>query len=67
MRHRWKASFVAECLDLPGIIRAQTLDELFVNIREAIGLHLEGEDLASLGIASNPTVLATTELEAVGH
>jgi len=59
--------FVAECLDLPVITQAQTLDELFVNIREAIGLHLEGEDLASLGIASNPTKLAAMEFEAVGN
>ena len=57
--------FVTECLDLPVITQAHTLDELFVNIREAIGLHLEGEDLGALGIANNPTVLATMELEAV--
>ena len=57
--------FVAECLDLPVVTQAPSLDELAVNIREAIGLHLEGEDLAVLGIASNPTILATMELEAV--
>jgi len=32
--------FVAECLDLPVVIQAATLDELAFNIREAIGLHL---------------------------
>ncbi len=57
--------FVAECLDLPVVTQAPTLDELAQNIREAIGLHLEGEDLAYLGIAPNPTILATMELEAV--
>jgi predicted RNase H-like HicB family nuclease len=57
--------FVAECLDLPVVTQAQTLDELAMNIREAISLHLEGEDLAALGIAINPTILATMELEAV--
>jgi len=57
--------FVAECLDLPVVTQAATLDELAANIREAIGLHLEGEDLADLGFASNPTILATMELEAV--
>ena len=57
--------FVAECLDLPIVTQAATLDELASNIREAIGLHLEGEDLAALGIADNPTILATMELEAV--
>ena len=57
--------FVAECLDLPVITQAATLDELAFNIREAIGLHLEGEDLAELGFCSDPTILATMELEAV--
>ncbi len=55
--------FVAECLDLPVVTQAFTLDELAVNIREAIGLHLE--DLAAMGIANNPTILATMELDAV--
>ncbi|MGA3239614.1 MAG: type II toxin-antitoxin system HicB family antitoxin [Bryobacteraceae bacterium] len=57
--------FAAECLDLPVVTQAATLDELASNIREAIGLHLEGEDLAALGFSANPTILATVELEAV--
>jgi len=57
--------FVAECLDLPVVTQAATLDELASNIREAIGLHLEGEDLSELGFSSDPTILATRELEAV--
>ena len=57
--------YVAECLDLPVVTQAPTLDQLAVNIKEAIGLHLEGEDLAELGLAANPTILASLELEAV--
>ena len=57
--------FVAECLDLPVVTQAATLDELASNIREAISLHLEGEDLLELGFSNNPTILATMELEAV--
>lgn len=57
--------FVAECLDLPVVTQAPTLDELSANIQEAIGLHLDGEDLAALGFAEHPTILATMELEAV--
>jgi len=57
--------FVAECLDLPVVTQATTLDELATNIQEAISLHLDGEDLAELGFASDPTILATMELEAV--
>jgi len=62
---RGEKQFVAECLDLPVVTEAPTLDELAVNIREAIALHLEGEDLAELGLSADPTVLATMELEAV--
>lgn len=62
---RGENHFIAECLDLPVVTQAPTLDELAANIREAIGLHLEGENLAALGFADNPTILATMELEAV--
>ena len=62
---RGERQFMAECLDLPVVTQAPSLDELAVNIREPIGLHLEGEGLAALGIAKHPTILATMELEAV--
>jgi predicted RNase H-like HicB family nuclease len=62
---RGETKYVAECLDLPVVTEADTLDELASNIREAIGLHLEGEDLAELGLAPDPTILATMELDAV--
>jgi len=61
---RGEQQYVAECLDLPVVTEAPTLDQLAVNIRETISLHLEGEDLAELGFAENPTILATMELQA---
>lgn len=57
--------YVAECLDLPVVTEAPTLDELTANIQEAISLHLDGEDLEELGFAADPTILATMELQAV--
>ncbi len=62
---RGESQYIAECLDLPVVTQAPTLDELARNIREAIGLHLEGEDLAELGLVADPTIVATMELEAV--
>jgi predicted RNase H-like HicB family nuclease len=62
---RGEEKYVAECLDLPVVIQGDTLDEVTANIREAIGLHLEGEDLAELGIAEDPAVMVTMELDAV--
>jgi len=62
---RGDEKYVAECLDLSVVTQGDTLDEVTANIREAIGLHLEGEDLAELGLAENPTVVAVMELDAV--
>ena len=43
--------YVAECIDLPIVTQGKTLDEVVENIREAISLHLEDEDLEELGIS----------------
>ncbi len=62
---RGEGQYVAECLDLPVVTEALTLDELRSNIEEAIAFHLEGEDMEELGFVCNPTILATMELQAV--
>jgi len=41
--------YVSECLDLPVVSQGKTLDEAARNIREAIALHLEGENLEAHG------------------
>lgn len=56
---RGDKKYVAECLDLPVVTEGDTLDELASNIREAIGLHLEGGNLAELGLAPDPTILVS--------
>jgi len=55
--------YVAECMDLPVVTQALTLDELVFNIREAIECHLEGEDLSDYELIPNPSVIANIELE----
>ena len=62
---RGERKYVAECLDLPIVTESETLDALAQNIRDAVALHLEGENLAELGLSPDPTILATMELEAV--
>ena len=57
--------YVAECLDLAVVTQGSSLDETVQNLREAILLHLEGEDLAEMGLAPNPPVLVTLEMEPV--
>lgn len=57
-----ESGFVAECVELPIVTQGQTLDEVMLNLREAISLHLEGEDLAALGFAPNPPILISYEM-----
>jgi predicted RNase H-like HicB family nuclease len=59
--------YVAECLDLPVVTQGETLDELKTNLEEALALHLEGEDLAELDLAPEPSVLASFELEPLSY
>jgi predicted RNase H-like HicB family nuclease len=55
--------FIAECFDLPVVTQAETLDELMANLKEAVGLQLEGEDANEYGIAKDASILASYELE----
>lgn len=55
--------YVAECVEVPVVTQGQTLDDVAANLREAVELHLEGEDLALHGLAEHPTLLVTFELE----
>ena len=55
--------YVAECLDLPVVTQGKTLDELATNLKEAIALQLEGENLADFDLAPAPSVLANLELD----
>jgi predicted RNase H-like HicB family nuclease len=57
--------YVAECLELAVVTQGKTVDETLANLREAVALHLEGEDPAEFGFVSNPTVLVTMELETI--
>ena len=57
--------YVAECLDLSVVTQGKTLDEAVANVREAIELHLEDENLADWDILPDFTILANFELEPV--
>jgi predicted RNase H-like HicB family nuclease len=60
-----EAGFVAECVELPVVTQGSTLDEVTQNLREAIALHLEGEDLQQLGFVANPPIIVNFEMEPI--
>jgi predicted RNase H-like HicB family nuclease len=63
IRHGDESGYVAECVEIPVVTQGNTLDEVAANLQEAVQLHLEGEDLAELGLAANPALVVTLELE----
>jgi predicted RNase H-like HicB family nuclease len=54
--------YVAECLEIAVVTQGRTADEVLANLQEAIALHLEGEDLRSLGLAAAPRLLVSFEM-----
>ena len=58
--------YVAECVEIAVVTQGKTLDETVNNLREAVSLHLEGEDLAEFGLATDPWILITLELDLAG-
>ena len=58
--------YVAECLELSIVTQARSFDDLLVNLREALALHLEGEDPAWLGLSSAPRLSVSYEAAPLG-
>ena len=48
--------YVADCLEIGVVTQGNNLDETVRNLTEAVMLHLDGEDLASMGLTQHPRV-----------
>jgi hypothetical protein len=44
------------------VLRSDRFHQSLQNLKEALELHLAGEDLATMGLAPDPTILVTLEL-----
>lgn len=58
-----ESQYVAECVEIGVVTQGKTVSETLENLQEAVSLHLEGEDLARLGFAPDPSILVTMEME----
>ncbi len=63
MRSGDESGYVAECVEIAVVTQGQTIDETVRNLREAVALHLEGEDAAEFGLRERPTLVLTMEIE----
>ncbi len=58
-----ESGFVAECMEIAVVTQGATIDETIYNLKEAVVLHLEGEDPAEFGLRDKPTLIVTMEIE----
>jgi predicted RNase H-like HicB family nuclease len=49
--YRGEKYYVGECMEISVVTQGKTVDETISNLREAISLHLEGENLEELGLS----------------
>jgi predicted RNase H-like HicB family nuclease len=57
-----QSGYVAECLEIAVVTQGTTLDEVTRNLKDAVALHIDGEDLSSLGFTDDPTIVVTMEI-----
>ena len=60
--YRGEKYYVAECVDLPVVTQGKTLDEVVKNIKEAIELHLDGENLEEWDVLPDYSILVNFEV-----
>jgi predicted RNase H-like HicB family nuclease len=53
--------FVAECLEIAVVAQGRSLDEVAEALREAVALHLDGEDVATFGLTAAPRLVLQYE------
>ena len=60
---RGESHYIGECVEIAVVTQGKTLDETVSNLQEAVALHIEGENLSEMGLAPNPMLILTMEVE----
>ena len=58
------SAYVVDCHEIAVVTEGKTIDEALANLMEAVTLHLEGEDLATLGLEGLKRIRVSYELPA---
>jgi len=57
-----ESGYVAECVEIAVVTQGNTLDEVVNHLKEAVSLHLEGEDSKEFGLVEKPILSIIYEL-----
>lgn len=52
--HKGEKFFVGECLEVDVITQGKTIDEVLSNLKEAVALYFENEDIEKLLLPKEP-------------
>ncbi len=63
--YKGESQFVAEGVNVPIVTQGKTLDDLVNNIKEAIQLFLEDENLEEYDLVTQPSIIANLELDSL--
>ena len=55
---------MAECLEVAVVTQGPTLDKTLANLREALALHLDEDELARTGLLPEPRLVVNYETSA---
>lgn len=58
-----ECGYVAECIEISVVTQGATIDETVQNLKEAVSLHLEGENVSEFGLREQPTLVITMEID----
>ncbi|MBI4239938.1 type II toxin-antitoxin system HicB family antitoxin [Candidatus Uhrbacteria bacterium] len=61
--YKGESQYIGESIDLPIVTQGKTLDETVQNIKEAVELHLQDEDMAQYELSRQPALLVNFEVD----
>jgi len=54
--------YIGECVEIDVITQGKTIDETIKNLREAVALYFEGENIEKLEIPEEPSIIVSLEI-----
>jgi predicted RNase H-like HicB family nuclease len=61
--HKGEKFFIGECLEVDIITQGNTIDEVLSNLKEAIALYFENEDIEKLSLPKEPAIAVPIVVE----
>ncbi|MEO0184884.1 MAG: type II toxin-antitoxin system HicB family antitoxin [candidate division WOR-3 bacterium] len=61
--HKGENYFIGECLEVDVVTQGKTIDEVLSNLKEAIALYFENEDIEQIPLPKEPMIAVPIVVE----